>query len=96
METFSQAQLLLIFLTSTGSFLVVEVIRPFVKNKIVDESKFAAVLRFLAMLIGAAISCSIGGFSPTNIWMGVFCGGFNSAIIAVVENRLGIKKDKEP
>ena len=96
METFSQAQLLQIFLTSTGSFLVVEVIRPFIKKCFVDESKFAAVLRFLAMLIGAAISCSIGGFSPTNIWLGCFAGGYNSTVVSWAEQRLGIKKDKEP
>ena len=92
MESFSQAQLLLIFLTSTGSFLLVEVIRPFLKKCFTDDKKEAAILRLLAMLIGACIACSIGGVSNTNIWWGVFAGGFNSAIIAVVEARLGANK----
>lgn len=95
MEPFSQAQLLLIFLTSTGSFLLVEVIRPFIKKCFADDKKEAAVLRAVAMFIGAAICCSIGGLNSTNIWLGVFCGGFNSGLVSVVENRLGIK-NKEP
>lgn len=96
MEPFSQAQLFLIFLTSTGSFLLVEVIRPFIKKCFTDDKKEAAILRLLAMFIGAAIACSISEWSSANLWLGVFAGGFNSAVISTVENRILGIKNKEP
>lgn len=97
MEPFSQAQLFLIFLTSTGSFLLVEVVRPFIKKCFTDDKKNAAVLRAISMFIGAAICCSIAGdVSNTNVWLGVFAGGFNSAIIAAAESRILGSKNKEP
>lgn len=82
----SQEMIRAIGISAIISWVLVEIIKPFIKGQL-DKEKAKSLLRLGSVISGGAVGYSLLK-TWEGLWVGASSGAFNTAIVALVKSRL--------